>query len=373
MDFSLVERHPWMTAGIIGVGALLLYLYWSRSSNSSTSTDTSTSTTYSGGYPVSTAPADNTLALAQISANAQTTQLSAQLQGLQIQTAGQVQIAGMDQTTQLRVAELNAGAHVGDTSAALAAQLATINAQLQLGTGSQQTQVDLAKLQSDVQLASINAIADAYGRAATSAPAQTQPNIIINIPAQQQAVTPTASGTNPSPTAINPAQQQAVTPTASGTNPSPTAINPAPPVSRPCLAGQSFQDNTNCPINPMYPTCPAGTTGTAPNCVTPSTNGSAPTSGVGRGGPSGKTRGVSLAVTTPTMHTTMLDNMVSTMAPATMAAPAPKPIGLQAGGCGFDAACIEANRVYYANAEDQRMIDWCKQNPTADCMSTYGV
>src|ERR1035437_2693958 len=88
MDFELIERHPWATAGIIGVGALLVYLYFRSRSSASAS-----STTYQGGYPVaSTAAPDNQLAGLQIQANAQTNQLSTQLAAVGIQSNAQVQL-----------------------------------------------------------------------------------------------------------------------------------------------------------------------------------------------------------------------------------------------------------------------------------------
>jgi len=151
MDFELIERHPWATAGIIGLGALILYLVLKRGS-SSASSDTS----YQGG--TTTVAADPNAAAASLAQY----QTQAQLQALGIQSQTQLGLATIQAGPNYTVAQ-SADVQNTQTAAQLQASLAQISAQLQLGLNTQSAQVQLAQIQAQSQADALNAIAAAYG------------------------------------------------------------------------------------------------------------------------------------------------------------------------------------------------------------------
>lgn len=153
-DFELIEKHPWWTAAIIGVGALLVYLFFRSRSNAAAS-----AAGYQGGYQT----VDPTLAAAQLAAstqqanlqvqaNAQTNQLNAQLAAVNIQSNAQIQLATLSAAVQSQ----NITATQDVTNQQTAGQVA-------VALGSQQATVDQARINAGVQISYIDALVAAFG------------------------------------------------------------------------------------------------------------------------------------------------------------------------------------------------------------------
>jgi hypothetical protein len=144
MDFELIERHPWATAGIVVVGGFVVYLIFRGGGSSAAAATSPNGVAY---YP---APAgtDPTAAALQ----AQQDQISAALSATNIQAQTQLGLA----TISAGVSNTNVAAQQDVTNKQTAAQLA-------LGIGTLQAQVDLAQIQANSELDAIRAIAAAYG------------------------------------------------------------------------------------------------------------------------------------------------------------------------------------------------------------------
>lgn len=172
MDFSLIERHPWWTAGIVVGGGVLLYVVLHRGSGSSSA---STGVAYSG--------ADPALANANASLQAATQQQQAQLQGLSIQAQAQLGLAAI-------------GADVSKYSTRASQDVTDFQtaAQLQLGLGTLDTQYKMAALSAAQQMNTVNALVAAFrgptaGAASGSAPGAVAPPAGAVYPAPYSTVT----------------------------------------------------------------------------------------------------------------------------------------------------------------------------------------
>lgn len=141
MDFSLIEKHPWVTTGIVFGGGFLLFLV--MRSRSSTTAPAATGTSYVGVDP----------ATAQLNAQtaAQASQSATYIQGLNIQGATQVSLAqiGADASKY----SIGASAETVDTQTA---------AQLALGLGTLNAQVQTTAIGASVQMKYIDAIVAAF-------------------------------------------------------------------------------------------------------------------------------------------------------------------------------------------------------------------
>jgi hypothetical protein len=142
MDFSLIERHPWATTGIVLGGGFLLFLIFRRRGSSAQT---------AGATVVQSTGVDAATMQAELAAQAQANQIQGQLSGLTIQGGTQVQLA----TIASQVQQQTVAATQDVTNQQTAAQL-------QLGLGTIQGQVAQSQISADVQIAAINAIVGAY-------------------------------------------------------------------------------------------------------------------------------------------------------------------------------------------------------------------
>lgn len=202
MDFSLLEKHPWATTGVIAVGGIALFLVFRRSSSSPAAAPSS-GVVYSGVDP-SVLAANNAL-------SAQQAQVQGALSGAQIQGQTQIDLAGI-------------GADVAKftTSATQDVTNKQTSAQLDLGLGTIQGQVDLARINAGVQMASIDAIVSAFSGGNPTGHPATNPSPIVSTPVsnsqnsinqftppQSVTIQPPVYGT-PTPGAVLPEGQQLV-------------------------------------------------------------------------------------------------------------------------------------------------------------------
>jgi hypothetical protein len=153
MDFSLIEDHPWITAGAVLGGGFLLYLVIHHQSSGGGGT---TVVSTAGQAP----QVDPTVA-AQITAQQQ--QLQAQLAGLTIQGNTQIGLAQISANVQTQTAQMTQDVTNKQTAAAQEVQDTTTAAQLQLGLGTLDAQVQGKQIDAAVQIANINAILAAFG------------------------------------------------------------------------------------------------------------------------------------------------------------------------------------------------------------------
>lgn len=163
MDFGLIERHPYMTGGIVLGGGFLLYLVFRGRGGSSAPVS------YVGG---ATATDPNAAAI-----QAQQTQMQAYVTGLQLQGA-----------TQISLAQIGADVSRNNVAAAASVSNTQTAAELALGLGSQNAVVSQTRINADIQLRYIDAIVAAF----TGHPS----------------ISPSPSGV-PTPGAINPTFQPA--------------------------------------------------------------------------------------------------------------------------------------------------------------------
>lgn len=140
MDFSLLEKHPWITTGAIAGGGFLLYLVLrNRSGNAAVQT---------AATGVTTTTLDPTAA----ALDAQQMQTQAQLQAISLSGSNQVDLAQISAT----VANNQTAAQQEVTDTQTAASLA-------LGTATLNAQYGVAALQAGVQTATLNALVAAFG------------------------------------------------------------------------------------------------------------------------------------------------------------------------------------------------------------------
>jgi hypothetical protein len=194
MDFELIERHPWMTGGIVLGGGFLLYLLLRHRQASSATGQAAVAV--AGGV-------DPQTAALQAQAAAQQTQMQGYISGLQIQGGTQVSLAqiGAD------VSKYTTGASADVANQQTAAQLA-------LGVNTNAAIVAQSQINADVQMKSIDAIVAAFrgnqnpsvspGPVTYSTPGnpnptgQTLPQSPVNVS------TPTYISSNPALGATNP-------------------------------------------------------------------------------------------------------------------------------------------------------------------------
>lgn len=130
MDFSVIEQHPWATAGIIGIGGLGLYLLLRGRSGGGSDGGGGGVTYVGGGQPSDAAVAANAATTnAQLAVNAKVSEYSAAIE----------------------MAKISAGVSNYGTWAALAAQQGTTGAELTYGLSAQQTAIELARIDAGVQ------------------------------------------------------------------------------------------------------------------------------------------------------------------------------------------------------------------------------
>lgn len=175
MDFSLIEKHPWITTGIVIGGGVILFLTLRGSGGQS-----------AGGGGTSYVGVDPATANAQAAADVANTQAQTYLAGLQLQGA-----------TQISLAQIGAGVSTygtGRTADTIDTQTA---AQLALGLGSQNVQVQISQMQTNLQMRYLDAIIAALGGSpgvTTSTPNSPSPTTTIT-PAYPVSVAPTPIGT----------------------------------------------------------------------------------------------------------------------------------------------------------------------------------
>lgn len=167
MDFTVIERHPWATTVVVGLGGLGLYLLLRRGSSGSSGADAGGGVVYAGNAGPTDAQiaANAAITQTQIAANAKTSELSAQLAAIGIQSNATVKIA-----------ELGAGVQNYQTAAALQSDLFKTSAQLTYGLSTQQTQVDLARINAGVQQSYIDKMYSPAAVATQTAINRTQPS-----------------------------------------------------------------------------------------------------------------------------------------------------------------------------------------------------
>jgi len=141
MDFSLIERHPWATTGIVLGGGFLLYLVFRGRGGSGGSS--------AGGVVYTGADPASANANAALAAQAQSTQ--AGLSAIQLQGA-----------TQIQLASIGADLSKFQTAAAQEAQDRQTQAQYGVALGTIGGQVELANIQANVQMKIIDAIVNAF-------------------------------------------------------------------------------------------------------------------------------------------------------------------------------------------------------------------
>jgi hypothetical protein len=211
MDFQLIEDHPWITAAAVLVGGLVLYLIL-RGRGSSASSSPS-GVTY---YPAQQGT-DPTAAALQ----ANDTQAQTYLAGLNVQSATQIQLAGI----QAGVAGLTVTAQQDVTNKQTAAQLA-------LGLGTLQAQVDITAIQAQSELDAINAIARAYGAGSGSSGSSGPVGVGSGIVSTPTTITqPTTQITPPVPVYLPPGGAPP------GGNTTDTGSYPLPQIGGPVITG----------------------------------------------------------------------------------------------------------------------------------------
>ncbi len=175
MDFSLIEHHPWATAGIVLGGGVLLYFVLRRGSSSSDAQTGYYAAPASGGA-ASTAT-DNTVAL-------QTQQMNTYLAGLSLQGATQVNLASISAD----VAKYTTGltAEVTDTQTA---------AQLDLGKSTLDAATKQAEINAGITSKYIDALVAVFtgskNPAVNPAPVTTGNPIVVQVqPSGGYTVTP---------------------------------------------------------------------------------------------------------------------------------------------------------------------------------------
>ncbi len=230
MDFSLIEHHPWATAGIVLGGGFVLYLVLRRGSSGQAATQT----TYAA------AAADPQTAQLQAQAAAQQTQVQGYIAGLQLQGATQISLAQI-------------GADLGKYQTAATVDVTDFQTagQVQLGLATLDAATEQARINAGLQGKYIDAIVAAFGGSANTANPATVANPIV---------TP-SSGSPTNPTVQSAPPTYAYVPTPGGTQSYPVgSYNPAtiPPGSAPLPGGTELvprPDYANC--NPWDVACVA--------------------------------------------------------------------------------------------------------------------
>ena len=178
LNFEIVKEHPYAVAGVVLVGGLVLYLYWTHNSNQSASTTNNGTAVY--GTPtvdpsvqtaeinaaaslqasqnaVNAQTAQNnfqlmsdaqsqaaSLQLAQLQAQASTTQQVNSIQGQQNLASLQATASTTQQTNSIQGQEVLAGIQATLDSQNISSQQSMFDAQLSANTASQQANDSLA-------------------------------------------------------------------------------------------------------------------------------------------------------------------------------------------------------------------------------------
>lgn len=153
-DFSWIEAHPWATTAVVGLGGLGLYLLLRGGSSGSSGADAGGGVVYAGGGgPSDTQVAANAaLTNAQLQANTQVSQMSAELAALNIQS-----------DLQLKLAHIGADVTNTGTAAALTSDLYRTGAELTYGLSSQQAALEMARINAGVQQSYIDKLTGGTG------------------------------------------------------------------------------------------------------------------------------------------------------------------------------------------------------------------
>lgn len=160
MDFTLIEKHPWITTGVVLGGGFLLFVVMRRGGSSANA-----SPQYAAGQDPATAALNAQL-------QAQQNQTQAYTVGLQLQGATQISLAQI-------------GADVSKHNTGLSAEVTDTQtmAQLQLGLGTLSAGVETARIGADVQKTYIDAIVAAFtGTAFRTNPATVNPPVSTATP-----------------------------------------------------------------------------------------------------------------------------------------------------------------------------------------------
>jgi hypothetical protein len=182
MDFSIIERHPWATTGLVLGGGFVLFLVLKRGSSSGSQT----SSTYGG---QSEDPA--------------VTQAGLALQAQQQQIQGSLSVATLQAQSQITLAQLGADLARFQTGASLQSDTNQTAASLTLGLSTLQAQLESKKIDAQVQMSTLDAIVAAFR--GSSSPAPTNNN------------TPTATQPQPTFTTVTPPPTTNITiPTGTG-------------------------------------------------------------------------------------------------------------------------------------------------------------
>lgn len=150
MDFSLIENHPIATGATVLIGGAVVFLFLRRG-GSQPAAASGTQMIYGASDPNATA-ANAAITNSQIAANVQISQLSAQLQGLGIQSQTQIQLAQIDALTKRQ-----------QTDAAVNVTNRQTDAELALGMTTQQAAIEQSRINAGLQSKILDTLLAAFG------------------------------------------------------------------------------------------------------------------------------------------------------------------------------------------------------------------